>query len=72
MGNKPIKAGNALRLQRTCNRCGYTWISYTKKPKTCPECRSPYWNKERKMSTSAYPVEKYAISRVREVKPQEA
>lgn len=32
-----------------CLRCGHTWIPrQQKEPKTCPKCRSPYWNKHRK------------------------
>lgn len=31
-----------------CKRCGYKWVPRTEKPITCPSCRSPYWNKERK------------------------
>jgi predicted Zn-ribbon and HTH transcriptional regulator len=33
-----------------CKRCGYTWPrrrSATHDPVTCPNCMSPYWNKER-------------------------
>ena len=31
-----------------CTRCKHTWIPRdTKKPKVCPNCNSPYWNKER-------------------------
>jgi DNA-directed RNA polymerase subunit RPC12/RpoP len=29
-----------------CLRCGHTWIPrQPKEAKTCPKCRSPYWNK---------------------------
>lgn len=28
-----------------CLRCGYEWIPRTQKPKYCPACNSPYWNK---------------------------
>lgn len=32
-----------------CNRCHHTWMPNSEKmPKTCPHCRSPYWNKKRK------------------------
>lgn len=34
-----------------CKRCGYSWVPRTEEiPITCanPDCRSPYWNKERK------------------------
>ena len=30
-----------------CKRCGYIWVpilSYNRKPKKCPKCRSPLWN----------------------------
>ena len=27
-----------------CNKCDYEWEERTKKPKTCPRCKSPYWN----------------------------
>lgn len=31
-----------------CLRCGHKWKSkYKRKPITCPECKSPYWNKPR-------------------------
>ncbi|MFX1537133.1 MAG: hypothetical protein ACFFDI_23220 [Promethearchaeota archaeon] len=28
-----------------CMRCGHEWIPRTAKPKHCPRCNSPYWNK---------------------------
>lgn len=31
-----------------CKRCKHTWFPRSlKKPKVCPKCNSPYWNKER-------------------------
>ena len=31
-----------------CTRCGYQWIPRGKvKPLVCPDCNSPYWDKER-------------------------
>ena len=30
-----------------CKRCGWEWETRVKKPKTCPGCKSPLWNKER-------------------------
>jgi DNA-directed RNA polymerase subunit RPC12/RpoP len=35
-----------------CERCGHEWIprSTTEgKPTICPKCKSPYWDKPRKM-----------------------
>jgi hypothetical protein len=39
-----------------CDRCGYIWYPRSRMavegepelPKTCPHCRSPYWNTPRK------------------------
>jgi predicted Zn-ribbon and HTH transcriptional regulator len=32
-----------------CNRCGYEWKPQSEStPVKCPDCGSPYWNKERK------------------------
>lgn len=38
----------------TCNRCGHTWNSRPTRlditpilSKTCPQCKSPYWDKDR-------------------------
>lgn len=33
----------------TCYRCGYEWApkDFTKLPKSCPSCKSPYWNRQR-------------------------
>lgn len=35
-----------LKLQ--CKRCTHEWFpKRTTKPKVCPKCKSPYWNRER-------------------------
>ena len=32
-----------------CERCGHQWAPREKgKPRVCPKCKSPYWDKERK------------------------
>ncbi len=34
-----------------CERCGHEWVPRTysdKEPRVCPQCKSPYWNVERK------------------------
>ena len=33
-----------------CERCGHTWVPRYKKerPRVCPKCKSPYWDKPRK------------------------
>lgn len=28
-----------------CKRCEYAWESNLEEPKTCPRCKSYYWNK---------------------------
>jgi len=30
-----------------CLRCNYEWDSKLKKPKTCPRCKSYFWDKIR-------------------------
>jgi DNA-directed RNA polymerase subunit RPC12/RpoP len=38
-----------------CLRCKHEWIPRTKKevrPTTCPKCKSPYWDKERRSNTN--------------------
>ena len=30
-----------------CLRCGHEWLPKIAKPKWCPRCNSPYWNRER-------------------------
>ncbi len=31
-----------------CGRCNHTWVPRSMKmPKTCPKCKSPYWNTPR-------------------------
>ncbi|HRH44026.1 MAG TPA: hypothetical protein PKY82_20510 [Pyrinomonadaceae bacterium] len=48
-------SANLVRIERwkcVCERCGYgkdkDWISASiEKPKTCPYCKSPYWENPR-------------------------
>ncbi|MGC2303523.1 MAG: hypothetical protein WA447_09400 [Candidatus Binatus sp.] len=35
----------------TCERCGYEWIRRfpdKPEPRTCPKCKSPYWDRPRR------------------------
>ena len=35
-------------LIKECNRCNHQWmLRGDSDPKTCPKCKSPYWNKPR-------------------------
>jgi predicted Zn-ribbon and HTH transcriptional regulator len=35
-----------------CQRCGKTWNPRSiNSPKNCPHCKSPYWDKPRKVQT---------------------
>jgi hypothetical protein len=31
-----------------CLRCGHAWTLRIAKPRLCPKCHSPYWNKPRR------------------------
>lgn len=38
--------------QNTCNRCKHSWWQRTpESPRSCPKCKSPYWNKARIRTT---------------------
>lgn len=46
---------------RKCERCNHSWFPrMNAKPKFCPKCKSPYWNKKRirDNSSSAYSASK--------------
>ena len=33
-----------------CDRCGHQWVPREEDyPRVCPKCKSPYWDKPRKM-----------------------
>lgn len=34
--------------QLTCQRCGHTWDRRTERPRRCPNCTSPQWDKPRR------------------------
>lgn len=34
--------------QLYCKRCGHRWYPRQSEVRTCPKCRSPYWDKERR------------------------
>jgi rubrerythrin len=36
------------KFMLTCKRCGYAWVPrHNKKPKVCPKCKNPNWNKDK-------------------------
>jgi predicted Zn-ribbon and HTH transcriptional regulator len=38
-----------LKIQHyKCHRCEYQWVPRTGEPKSCPNCKSRYWNQPRK------------------------
>jgi predicted Zn-ribbon and HTH transcriptional regulator len=36
----------------TCLRCGHQWMPAVPQPKSCPRCKSYYWNEPRKQASS--------------------
>jgi hypothetical protein len=34
-----------------CQRCGHEWVprDKTQKPRVCPKCKNPYWDRPRKV-----------------------
>ena len=37
-----------------CERCGHEWVPREKaqEPRVCPKCKSPYWNRPRKLANA--------------------
>lgn len=35
-----------------CQRCGHEWVprDKTQKPRVCPKCKNPYWDRPRRKS----------------------
>jgi NADH pyrophosphatase NudC (nudix superfamily) len=41
-----------------CERCGHTWVPRDEdQPRVCPKCKSPYWDKPRKVDLVKSEVE---------------
>lgn len=40
-----------------CQRCGHEWVprDKTQKPKVCPKCKNPYWDRPRKNAAKESP-----------------
>ena len=34
-------------IKLTCKRCNHSWIPRTKDVRSCPKCKSPYWDQDR-------------------------
>jgi predicted Zn-ribbon and HTH transcriptional regulator len=37
---------NLMRTHCTCYRCGWKWTSSLERPGVCPNCHSPWWDRE--------------------------
>lgn len=35
----------------TCRKCGYEWIPRQNDIRMCPNCKTTYWNEEKKQAT---------------------
>ena len=55
-----LASGNAISLelrQQACHRCGKVWWPRRpKKPARCPGCKSPYWDRPRRLKHAIMPV----------------
>jgi hypothetical protein len=45
--SKPTWNGKWVSHEHHCLRCGYDWRGRLEKPKKCPSCQNPYWNRPR-------------------------
>jgi uncharacterized Zn ribbon protein len=44
------KCGTTYDIARlTCKRCGYEWQARGDDPSVCAKCKSPYWNKDKRL-----------------------
>jgi len=48
MEKESIIEGEAGLKKERCLRCGYRWVARVADIKTCPRCRSPYFDRPRK------------------------
>lgn len=49
-----MKIQDIFHLRLRCNRCDSEWWPREpKEPETCPNCKSRYWNKERKLKVKS-------------------
>ena len=37
-----------IKYQLKCKRCGHEWNPRQENVRICPECKSPYWDVEKK------------------------
>ena len=65
LGSNPVRqrvlaSGNATSLelrQQLCHRCGKAWWPRRpKKPARCPGCKSPYWDRPRRLKHPITPL----------------
>lgn len=48
--------------QKTCLRCGHTWWPRgVEAGRTCPHCRSPYWDRERRPAKNKEPAKEVKL-----------
>jgi hypothetical protein len=40
--------GDFHRITLICNRCNHEWLPKAFEVRTCPKCKSPYWDAEKK------------------------
>jgi hypothetical protein len=51
---KPTEIGMVMLLGCRC-RCGHQWLprAETEKPRVCPKCKSPYWDRPKQFERKA-------------------
>jgi predicted Zn-ribbon and HTH transcriptional regulator len=44
-----IRMGEKMVRAFVCERCGHAWVpAGVEKPRVCPKCKSPYWDRPRR------------------------
>lgn len=59
-----VKQDSPVLAQRTCLRCGKAWWPRSqRKPKRCPRCKNPYWDRPRQEKHSPTPQSFEALTK---------
>ena len=59
-----VKQDSPVLAQRTCLRCGKAWWPRSqRKPKRCPRCKNPYWDRPRQEKEPPTPKSYEALTK---------
>lgn len=67
-----MNVGKVMLEGYKCDRCGHEWVARIKideDPTICPKCKSPYWNKPRRidLAKNNIPKKSFSLKRKKEL-----